>query len=132
MTTIIRSNAQGTVNRGQVRKLVEAGKVEARVSYHYANNEVTTDSAWMPARIKADYGNFFDGHANFDADDFANGGARAYIDDKGRLLLRIHSNLVWELRVVDGAADRALARVEARAARLNAQGDFLSWMGVAS
>lgn len=101
---IIRSNAKGTVNRAQLRKLVEAGQLEGRTWYHYDETTVTTAStapAWLPVRLKADGGDFKDDHVNLDAEDLGAGHARAYIDDARRLKLRIHSNLVYELRVVD-------------------------------
>ena len=130
----IRRNASGTVNRATVRKLIESGRVLARVSYCYANNEVTTDGPWRPAVVRDDAAPLQDGAVNFDASDFATGGGRAYIADDGALKFRIHSNLVWELRLMSTVSQCVahLAGVEDRAAKMAAQGDFLSWMGVAS
>lgn len=106
MTTIIRSNAQGTVNRAQIRKLAEQGRLEGRVDYYFDGRETHTssgDAGWKTVGVR---GTPTDKPEAFvlDEHDFESSSGRAYIGTEGsarvgRLLLRVHQNLVYELRV---------------------------------
>jgi hypothetical protein len=98
----IRSNAKGTVNRAQLRKLVEAGRIEARVDYSYDDMSGTSvGSEWLPAIL----GDGRTGIIGFDEFDFDSSSGRAYLREsqsepgKQRVILRVHSNLIYELRV---------------------------------
>ena len=96
---VIRSNTKGTVNRQMLRRLVAEGRMEARVDFAYDDMGGQTSGDWMPARLSTGYGDFVEGQVNLTADDFESVCGRAYITDDGRLRLRIHSNLIYVLRV---------------------------------
>jgi len=105
---VIRSNAKGTVNRAQLRKLIEAGRVEARLDYSY--DDMTGSQVgkeWRPSAMAV--GNrpprAAEGTIVFDDSDFESSSGRAYLREsnavpgKQLVILRIHSNLIYELRV---------------------------------
>lgn len=113
-----------TVNRGWLKKQVELGNVEVRCNYHYTD-DYAFDNAydfgrtdWMPARIKSPkfeeivncYGNResicvdhddLPGYMNMYGNEFTGNCGRAYRDsrDGGIITLRVHSNLVYSMRI---------------------------------
>jgi hypothetical protein len=100
---LLKTNSRGTVNRGYLRKLIEAGQVEARLWYRYDDQEGTTliKDEWFPACISTGTNvpghQDPEGHIALPADSFRDYG-RCYINDDGRIIFRIHSNLMYELR----------------------------------
>lgn len=98
-----------TVNRGWLKKQVQAGKVEGRCDGHYtddyafdAANGFGRTTGWKPVRIRPatgfdhDYENFI----NLWADDFTSKSGKAYTHDDGTIIYYVHSNLSYTLRIV--------------------------------
>lgn len=103
---VIRSNAKGTVNRAQLRRLVQEGRVEARLDYSYDEMTGTrSGTEWLPALFGPDDIVPRPGLIVFDEHDFGSSSGKAYLredrDDPGhqQVILRVHSNLIYELRV---------------------------------
>ena len=90
-----------TVNRGWLKRQVEAGRVEARIlnDYRsYADSLSKTD--WMPARIKRGYNNSIPGQMNLWEHDFKTRVGRALKEDDGTITLIVHGNLSYSLRLI--------------------------------
>jgi len=117
--------ASNTVNRGWLRKQIEAGNVEVKCNYSLtddyawdnANNGGKTD--WMPARIrrpkfaKLDNDGGYqdgrcidddrkDGYMNLDEHDLTSRSGMAYRDSKDNSIIRLspYSNLCYSMRIV--------------------------------
>lgn len=101
--TVIRSNAQGTVNRAMLRRLISEGKIEVRCWYRYDDmGGETQGTEWFKAVLGENY-SLGNDQKSFvlAAEDFEGGSyARAYIRESGELLFRVHMNLVYQLRVI--------------------------------
>ena len=114
-----------TVNRGWLRKQVEAGKVAIKCNYHYTD-DYAFDAAvnfqqtdWMPARIrKPVFGEYTDqfgytrtrcveddrkqGYMNLDASDFKSQSGRCWKNEETNIIsFSIHSNLVYSCKVLE-------------------------------
>lgn len=111
-----------TVNRGWLKRQVEAGKVEAKCDYHFTDDYAWDNASgfgktdWLPARIQhptykevgepghersiTDNDDFIEGMMNFREWDFkAQSGAAYCRDGETDIHFRIHSNLVYTLRI---------------------------------
>ena len=94
------------VNRGWLKRQVEAGMVEAKCNYlltddyagDKANNFAKTD--WMPARIRRNYNDFVLGQINLWGHDFKCKPGGAWREDDGTITLIVHSNLSYSLRLI--------------------------------
>jgi len=107
-------------------KQVEAGKVEAKCDFHltddYAFDNATGfgKTEWMKARIShptwrtvtyqngntndvVDNHDFIEGQMNFHTFDFGTTTGRAYKQDDGTIMLYVHSNACYTLRIVPQA-----------------------------
>ena len=110
-----------TVNRGWLRKQVEAGTMEAKCDYHltddYAYDNANNDgrTSWLPARIRKpvwmtyrdEHGyererikddDFVHGAVNLLASDFHGKSGRAWKQADGHIALIVHSNRSYTLR----------------------------------
>jgi hypothetical protein len=98
------------VNRGWLKRLVQAGKVEARCDYHLTDDyafDVGRDPGrirWMPARFSTGYGDFVEGQMNLRDLDFSGPVGRAWLSDDGTITLDVHSNCCYSLRVCSSEA----------------------------
>lgn len=96
-----------TVNRGWLKRMVVAGKVQARCLYHLTD-DYQMDNAnkfgvtgWMPVRISSDgYNDNKQGFINLTDDDFSSQCGRAISDEDG-IRLSIHSNLSYRMRIAE-------------------------------
>jgi hypothetical protein len=99
------ANVRGTVNRLKLRRMVEAGQIEARLDYSF--DDMTGESSgteWLPARVRTQLGHAPEHHGKeivFHAHDFESSAGRAYVrtSEDGVVILRVHSNLIWHLRL---------------------------------
>lgn len=112
-----------TIKRNWLKKQIELGKIEAKCNYHMtddyawdnANNFGKTD--WMKARLSnptykevtlyngnkttiRDNDDFIEGMMNFRSYDFTGKSGGAYTNERGEIILRVHSNLSYTLRIV--------------------------------
>ena len=91
-----------TFNRGQLRRLVEAGQIEAVGSYHFDDmyGESRNTAKDMPAAIAPkDWKERKEGTCYLYESDFTSGCGRAWISDNGIITLYVHSNSNFDLRI---------------------------------
>jgi len=95
-----------TVNRGWLKRQVEAGKVEAKcVNYltddyaFDASNNFGRMSEFKPAVLQNRGDKFLHGVVNLHAEEFNNKGGGAYRSEDGIIHYYVHSNLSYELRI---------------------------------
>lgn len=117
--------ASNTVNRGWLRKQIEAGNVEVKCDYSMTDDYAWDNASgfgktdWMPARIRHpkfteytnDVGNTChrcidddrkDGYMNLDEHDLTSRSGMAYRDSKDNSIIRLspYSNLCYSMRIV--------------------------------
>lgn len=117
--------ASNTVNRGWLRKQIEAGNVEVKCDYSMTDDYAWDNASgfgktdWMPARIRhpkfAEYTNDVgnrdsrcvdddrkDGYMNLDEHDLTSRSGMAYRDSKDNSIIRLspYSNLCYSMRIV--------------------------------
>jgi hypothetical protein len=90
-----------TFNRGKLRKLVEAGKVETVETYHFDDMHGSDrQHKVMPVAMKPeDWHDRKEGVCYLTPHDFTSGSGRAWISDNGVITLYVHSNSHYDLRV---------------------------------
>lgn len=102
---VFKSNKTGTVNRGTIKKLIEAGVLVASCNYRlsddYAFDNATNfgKTDFIPARLKKDSKDWQEGFANFDDYDFKTKSGKAWLNQDGKsITLKIHENESWDLK----------------------------------
>ena len=97
-----------TVNRGKLWRAIQAGKLQAKCLFHYTD-DYAYDAAskygrtdWLPAWPIPDSGSYStpEGKIGIGRWELHSKSGRAYIDDKGDMVLRVHGNLVYHVRLV--------------------------------
>lgn len=88
------------VNRGWLKRQVQAGKMEAANDYRYDEMEgQTVGGKWFPAVFRQQGDKFEPGQIAFTDHDFSSKSGTAYRQPDGTICLIIHSNQSYKLRV---------------------------------
>lgn len=113
-----------TIRRDWLKKQIDKGVVQAKCDIHLTDDYAFDNAAgfgktgWMTARISRptwttitlpngierdviDDHDFVDGQMNLHEHDFAGKSGSAYRNTDGTITLRVHSNLIYSLRLVD-------------------------------
>lgn len=103
-----------TMNRGRLKRLVEQGRIEAVGSYHFDDQHGGSRSAAvMPVAMDPDdWHDRKEGTVYLRPDHFTSKSGRAYDAGNGLIMLIVHSNLNYTLRVREPAE-----RIRGREAR---------------
>lgn len=90
-----------TFNRGKLRKLVEAGKVEMVEGYSFDDmHGADRTRKIMPVAMKpADYHDRKPGICYLSEHDLTSNSGRAWMSDNGVITLYVHSNSHYDLRI---------------------------------
>lgn len=93
-------NKNGSINRGQLKKLVAAGLMQAKCDYRMTDDYAFDNSIncgkteWLDAQLDERHGYRIEGKLSFTAWDFATSCGLAYLDNKDKSLVHliIHQN----------------------------------------
>jgi hypothetical protein len=90
-----------TFNRGKLKKLVEQGKVEMVEAYHFDDmtGSERTHKVMPVAMRPADWHDRQEGVCYLFEHDFTSKSGRAWQDDSGLIVLYVHSNCDYTLRI---------------------------------
>lgn len=94
-------NKTKTINRGQLKRLVERGDLEARTEYCFDETMGCTQgdsSPWKPARLRREYGDTKQGFFNISDFSFRTKSGAAWQNPNGTITLMVHGNEYIELR----------------------------------
>ena len=99
--------AYQTVNRGWLKRQIEAGKMEIKCRYEYTDDYAGDAAAnfgktdWMPARIGSTLNDKAEGVISLQEYSFKGRDGAAYrTDDSSVITLRVYRGLVYEFRAV--------------------------------
>jgi hypothetical protein len=101
---MIKANKHGTVNRGQLLKLIAAGGIQAKCNfrftddYRFDNASNFGQTAWLPACIIADGEAHDFKKVKFSPWSFRTKSGMAWLNRDGTVTLKVHGNESWELR----------------------------------
>jgi len=93
-----------TFNRGKLRRLIEAGKVELAAAYHYDDMAGETRTRQpMPVAMKpADWRDRKEGVCYVTEWDLKSQSGSAWQNPNGTVTLYVHSNSNYDFRILDG------------------------------